>query len=129
GGRGRRVAVDRVLVARGDPGSPLVRLGVLDPELEAAGATTTGDTAARVVGGRAVALRVVTLRVTAAVAADVLLQRLVLIRLRLVRDVRRGGGRRVLRRRARAGRHVAAGDRDGHVGVDRVLVALREARG
>src|SRR6185437_15473008 len=87
---------------RGDPERPLVRLGVLDPGLEPAGSAATE---------------------LAGPAADVLRQMLVLIGLRLVRDV--GGCRRgrVLRRRARAGGDVPTGGRGGRVAVDGVLVA------
>src|SRR6266498_1770427 len=88
-----------------DPKGRLVRLGVLDPSLESARAATTG-----------VATR----------AADVLRLRLVLIGLGLVRDVGVGLRSRRLVGRARAGGHVAARDRNRDVGVDRVLIALRD---
>src|SRR5436190_2209958 len=63
---------------------------------------------------------------TAVLAADVLLEVLVLVGLGLVRDVRGRVRRRRLGRRARAGGDVPTGDRDGHVGVYSGLVALRD---
>src|SRR6185369_12583868 len=65
----------------------LVGLGVLDSGLESAVAATARGAAAVVVG---------TLGVATTTAVDVLLEPLVLIGLRLVRDVRRSSGRRVL---------------------------------
>src|SRR6185369_9965098 len=59
--------------------------------------------------------------------ADVLAEVLILVGLGLVRDVSGGVRGRRLRRRARAGGDVPTGDRDGHVGVHGVLVALRDA--
>src|SRR3954453_1697366 len=128
GGRMRRVAVHGVLVALGEPEGDLLGLRVLDPELEATGAATTGMAAGAAV---VVALGLTDLPVAAAalVAADVLAQRLVLVGLRGVGHVGgRGRGRR-LGRVARTRRDVLAGDRHGGVAVDGVLVALGEPEG
>src|SRR6185295_17798327 len=105
GDRDGHVRVHGVLVALRDPESALVRLGVLDAELEPARATAAGQARA---------------------PADVLAEMLILVGLRLVRDVGGGVGRRRLRRAARAGGDVPTGDRDGHVRVHGVLVALRD---
>src|SRR5439155_6673198 len=86
GDRDRRVAVDGVLVALRESGSPLVGLRLLDPELEAACSPATGVAAVLAVP---TALAVT----TTAAFTDVLGQRLVLIGLRLVRDVGVGRGR------------------------------------
>src|SRR6187431_779825 len=103
GDRDGRVGVHGVLVALGDAKRSLVRLGVLEAQLETAGAPAAGQARA---------------------PADVLAEVLVLVGLRLVRDVRGRVRRRRLRRVARAGGDVATGNRDGHVGVHGVLVAL-----
>src|SRR4029077_20093585 len=58
--------------------------------------------------------------------ADVLAEVLILVGLRLVRDVGGGVGRRRLRRAARAGGDGPTCDRDGHVRVHGVLVSLRD---
>src|SRR5206468_2512126 len=105
GDRDGRVGVHGVLVALGDAERPLVRLGVLDTQLEAAGAAAAGQARA---------------------PADVLAEVLVLVGLGLVRDVRGGVLPRCLRRVARAGGDVPTGDRDGRVAVHGVLVALRD---
>src|SRR5437764_11900455 len=87
GYRVRCVGVDGVLVGLRDPERPLLRVRLLDPELEAARPAATGEAAVLPV------LAVAT--VAPAAATEVLVERLVLVGLRLVRDVRRGcrGGR------------------------------------
>src|SRR5205823_8689627 len=99
---------------------------LLDAELEAARPAATG--VAAVLAVRAV-LAVAAVVTVLAVTPDVLLQRLVLVGLRLVGDVGRGrrGRRLVGARGARV--DVPARDRDGRVRVDRVLVALADAEG
>src|SRR5205085_470327 len=91
---------------------PLVRLGVLQAGLEAARPAGTG--------GEAVVMAL--LVATAVLAADVLLEALVLVGLGLVADVRVGVGRRRLVRRARAGGDVPPVDRDGPLPVHPVLL-------
>src|SRR5207247_589716 len=107
--RDGRVGVDRVLVALGDAEGPLLGRCGLDAGLEATRPAAAG--------------------VAVVVAAHVLLRPLVLVGLRLVRGVgrRRRGRRLVGARGARA--DVPAGDRDRHVGVDRVLVGLAYPQG
>ena len=98
------------------PGGDLVGVGLLHTKLEATRAAATGD-----------ATRAPVPRLTTAPAvAEVLVQRLVLVGLRLVRDVGGCVRRRRLRRAARAGGDVPTGDRDGHVRVHGVLVAVRD---
>src|SRR3954447_16849488 len=118
GDRDGRVAVDGVLVALGDAECPLVRLSGLHAGLEAARSAGTGGE---------VVMAVTALVATTVLAADVLLQALVLVGIGLVADVGGGIGRRRLRRRARAGGDVPTGDRDRRVGVHGVLVALGDA--
>src|SRR5690242_14968963 len=114
-GRDRRVRVHRVLVAVRGSGGDLVGVGLLHTKLEATRAAAPGD-----------ALLPVATVATAPAVADVLVERLVLIGLRVVRDVGGRVRRRRLCRAARAGGDVPTGDRDGHVRVHGVLVAVRD---
>src|SRR5207244_1579816 len=106
GDRDGRVGVHGVLLAVRDAERELLGLGLLNAELSSAGTAAAHD--------------------AGVAASDVLLLRLALVGGCVVADVRGGRGVGGLRRRARAGVDVAARDRDRHVRVDGVLVALRD---
>src|ERR1044072_8746580 len=116
GGRAGRVRVDRVLVAERGACGQLVRLRSLDAGLEGARSAGTGGEPVMAV-----------LAAAAVLAAQVLVEPLVLVGLGPIRDVRRGVRRRRLRRAARAGVDVPTRGRGRRVRVHGVLVALGDA--
>src|SRR5207247_329219 len=124
-----RVAIHCVLLADGEGTGPLLGVGLLDAELEAAGSTAAGAVATTVVTVFAVTavfavLAVLVVVLTAsAVGADVLLLILLLRRVGIVGCLRLGLRVGVLSGRAVTGGDVATGDVHRRVAVDSVLQA------